>query len=148
MPKNPLNCLKVIGRGWSNIDLTLESILQINDWKIFGSSRQPHYGSGLGGKQTRGFSEQRVAPVSKRKSTYWPSTVINTQGSSGVTRMGACLWTPRHLRSLLSWESNPWGLHLRGQSILQYGPLQTGHGARGGLDAWGQSSLRCSSFPQ
>ena len=37
---------------------------------------QPHYGSGLGGKQTRGISEQKVALVSKRKSTDWPSTVI------------------------------------------------------------------------
>ena len=54
----------------------------------FGSSRQPHYGSGLGGKQTTGFSEQKVAPVSKRKSTDWPFIDINTQGSSGVTRMG------------------------------------------------------------
>ena len=54
----------------------------------FGLSRQLHYGSGSGGKQTRGFSEQKVAPVSKRKSTDWPFTDINTQGSSGVTRMG------------------------------------------------------------
>ena len=39
MPKNPLNYLKVIGRGWFNTGLTLESILQINDWKLFGSFR-------------------------------------------------------------------------------------------------------------
>ena len=37
MPTNPLNCVKVIGRGWFNIGLTLESILHINDWKLFGS---------------------------------------------------------------------------------------------------------------
>ena len=29
----PLSCLKVIGRRWYSIGLTLESILQINDWK-------------------------------------------------------------------------------------------------------------------
>ena len=28
--------------------------------------------------------------------------------------------------------TNPWGLHLRGQSLLQCGPLQTRHGAGGG----------------
>ena len=37
--KNPLNCLKVIGRGWFSISLTLKSILQINEWKIFGLFR-------------------------------------------------------------------------------------------------------------
>ena len=35
----------------------------------------------------KSFSEQKVAPMSKGKSTDWPSTDINTQGSSGVTRM-------------------------------------------------------------
>ena len=44
-------------------------------------------------------STEKVAPVSKRKSTDWPPTVINTQGSSGVIRTGACVGTPGHLQS-------------------------------------------------
>ena len=64
-----------------------------------------------------------------------PSTVVNTQDSSGVVQTGACMGTPRYLQSWLSWESDPWGLNLRGQSHLQCGPLQTRHVARGSLDA-------------
>ena len=30
----------------------------------------------------------------------WPPTIINTRGSSGVIRTGACVGTPRHLQSL------------------------------------------------
>ena len=137
--KNPFSCPEVIGRGLSNIGLTLENILQINDWKIFGLSRQPHYSSGSGGKQTRGFSEQKVALVSKRKSTDWPSTVI-IPGVPQVLLGWELVWG--HLQSWFSWESEPWGLHLRGQSLLLYGPLQTEHGARGSLEAWGQSPSR------
>ena len=44
-------------------------------------------------------STEKVAPISKRKSTGWPHTVINTRGSSGVIRMGACVGTPGHLQS-------------------------------------------------
>ena len=40
-------------------------------------------------------STEKVAPVSKRKSSDWPPTVINTQGSSGVIRMGTCVGTPQ-----------------------------------------------------
>ena len=134
MPKNPLNCLKVIGRGWSNIALTLESILQINDWNRSGSSRQPHYCSRSGRKQIRGFKEQKLPWCPKENRLIGPP-VINTRGSSGVNRLGACVGTPGHLWSLLSWESDPWDLNLWGQSILQCGPLQTGHGA-GGNSAW------------
>ena len=106
--------------------------------------RQPHYGSGLEGKQTRGFSEHRESCSSvQRKLTDQPFTVINTQVSSGVFRIGACVGTPKHLQS---WLSDPWGLHLGGQSLLQYGPLQTGRGTWGSLDAWQQSCLRCPSF--
>ena len=47
-------------------------------------------------------STEKVAPVSKRKSTDWPPTVINTWGSSGVVRMGACVGTPGHFQSRLS----------------------------------------------
>ena len=101
----------------------------------FGSSWQSHYSSGLGEKWTRGFSEHRESFLGVQKeSTDWPPTVINTWGSSGIIRMAACVGTPRHPQSQLPWESNPWGLHLRGQSLLQCGPLQTGHGARGSLD--------------
>ena len=46
-------------------------------------------------------STKKAAPVSERKSTDWPSTVNNTQGSSSVIRMGACVGTPGHLQSVL-----------------------------------------------
>ena len=36
---------------------------------------------------------EKFAPVSKRKLTDWPSTVINTQGSSRAVRMGGCVGT-------------------------------------------------------
>ena len=42
---------------------------------------------------------EKVAPVSKRKLTDWPPVTINTRGSSGVIRTGACLGTPGHLQS-------------------------------------------------
>ena len=101
---------------------------------MFGSSRRSHYSSGSGGRQARGFSEHRESyPSVQKKSTDWPSTVINTWGSSGVIRTGACVGTPGHLQSWLSWESDPWGLHLEGQSLLQYGPLQIRPGAGDGL---------------
>ena len=64
-----------------------------------------------------------------------------------IIRMGDCVGTSGHLQSWLSWESKPWNLCLWGQSVLQCGPWQTGHGAGGGLDAWGHSCLRCPSFP-
>ena len=44
-------------------------------------------------------STEKFAPVSERKSTDWPPTAINTQGSSGIIRTGACVGTPRHLQS-------------------------------------------------
>ena len=78
-------------------------------------------------------STEKVPPVSKRKSTDWPPTVINTQGSSGIIRIEACVETLRHLQSRLPWESDPWGLHFRGQSLLQYGPFQTRHRSWGWL---------------
>ena len=54
--------------------------------------------SGSGGKQTRGFSKHRESCLSvQKKSTDWPSPVINTQGSSGVIRTGACVRIPGHL---------------------------------------------------
>ena len=54
------------------------------------------------------------------------------------------MWGPLgNHESWSPWESEPWDLHFGGQSLLQYGPLQIGHGAGGGLDAWGQSCLRC-----
>ena len=56
--------------------------------------------SGSGRKRTRGFSEHRESFLGvQKKSTDWPPTVINTQGSSGIIMMGACVGTPRHLRS-------------------------------------------------
>ena len=42
---------------------------------------------------------EKVAPVSKRKLTDWPSTVINTWGYSDGIRTGARVGTPRHLQS-------------------------------------------------
>ena len=59
--------------------------------------------SGSGRKRTRGFSEHREScPSVQKKLTDWPPTVINTRGSSGVIRMGACVGTPGHLQSQLS----------------------------------------------
>ena len=71
--------------------------------KAFGWSRQSDYGSRSRGKWTRDFSEHReICPSVQKKSTVWPSTVINTRGSSGVIRMGVCVGTPGHLQSQLS----------------------------------------------
>ena len=44
-------------------------------------------------------STEKVATVSKRTSTNWCPTVINTRGSLGVIRMEACVGTPGHLWS-------------------------------------------------
>ena len=69
---------------------------------------------------------EKVAPVSKRKSMDWtPTIIINTLGSLGVIRMGACVGTPGYLQSWLPWEPDPWALCLIGQYLLQCGPLQT-----------------------
>ena len=84
-------------------------------------------GSGPGAS----VSTEKVAPVSKRKPTDWSPTVINTWGCSGIIRTGTCVGNPGHLQSWLSWESDPWSLCLRGQSLLRCRPLQTGHGAEG-----------------
>ena len=54
------------------------------------------------GRTGNPMSSEKVAPVSKRKLTDWPPTVINTEDSSGVIRMGACMETPGHLHSRLS----------------------------------------------
>ena len=59
----------------------------MTDIIMFGSSRQSHYSTGSGGQQTRGFSEHREScPSVLKKSTDWPSIVINTWSSSGVIR--------------------------------------------------------------
>ena len=134
MPKNPLNCLKVIDRGWSNIALTLESILQINDWNRFGSSNSPI--TVVDQEESRpGALRSRKLPWCPKENRLIGPPVINTRGSSGVNRLGASVGTPGHLWSQLSWESDPWDLNLWGQSLLQCGPLQTGHGV-GGNSAW------------
>ena len=109
---------------------------------MFCSSRQSYYSSGSGGKWSRGFSEHREScPSVQNKLTDWfptpPPPGINTQDSSGVIRMEACVGTPGYLQSRLSWESDPWGLHLRGQSFLQYSLLVFADGTW----SWGQ--LRC-----
>ena len=92
---------------------------------VFGSSRQPYYGSGSGGKRDRGSSELRESCPSVQRNWLIVLSVINTEDSSGLIRMGACMETPRHLHSWLLWESNPWDLCLWGQSIFQCDPLQT-----------------------
>ena len=38
-------------------------------------------------------STEKVAPVSKRKSTDWPPTVVTTQGSSSIIRIETCVGT-------------------------------------------------------
>ena len=57
--------------------------------------------------------------MTKRKSTDWPHTVTNTWDFSGAIRTGACVGASRNLQSWLSWESDPWNLHLSGQCLLQ-----------------------------
>ena len=83
----------------------------------FALSRQSPYRSGLGWKWARGFSKHSVI-CTRRKSMDCPPTVINTWISSGVIRMGACVGTPGHLQSCLSWESDLWNLCLCGQFLL------------------------------
>ena len=83
-------------------------------------------------------STEKFAPVSKINrliDSHSPPPVINTQDSLGVIRMEAWVGTTGYLQSRLSCESDPWGLHLRGQSLPHYGPLQTRHEAVDGLDA-------------
>ena len=41
----------------------------------------------------------RKLPQCPKEKIDWPSTVINTRGSSGVTRTGACVGTPEHFLS-------------------------------------------------
>ena len=111
----------------------------MTDIIAFGSSWQPHYSSGSGGKRARGFHEHRESCPRVQRKIDWPPQLL----IPGVIRKGACLGTPRHLQSPLSWESDLWGLNLGGQSLLQCGPLRARCRAVGGLDAWGQSCLRC-----
>ena len=82
--------------------------------------------------------------MSERKLLDWPTTVINTQGSSDVIRMGACVGNPGQIQSWLSWEFDLWGLCLYGQSLLQCGPLQTGH--RDSLNVWGNPTWDAPLF--
>ena len=42
---------------------------------------------------------QRKLPQCPKELTDWPLTVINTEDSSGLIRMGACMETPGHLHS-------------------------------------------------
>ena len=48
VPKNTINCLKGIGRGWFSIDLSLESILQINEKYLVHSEISDKNVQGLG----------------------------------------------------------------------------------------------------
>ena len=77
---------------------------------------------------------EKVAPVSERKLTVWPPTVINTQSSSGVIRMGDG-WRLQDPSSPDCPESPTPETYTSGGSLLQCGPLQMGQGAGGGLDA-------------
>ena len=99
----------------------------MTDTIAFGSSRQPHYGSGQEESGSgASVNTEKVVPVSKRKPADCPPRLLIPRVSQVVL----------HLQSWLSWESVPWGLHLRGQSLLQCSPLQTRHVAEGNLDAW------------
>lgn len=105
----------------------------------FVSSRQPHYGGcGSGEKQTRGSSEYRESCPNVQKKIEWlgpPQLLI--PGVILVSLDGGLCGDPRAIFSLNCLESPTlWGLHLRGQSLLQYGPLQNGHGVSGNLDSW------------
>ena len=107
------------------------------------------YSSASGREWAWGFSEHRESCPGVQKEIYGLApTVINTRGSSGVIRSGACVETPRHLQSWLFWEPDHWGLCLWGRCLLQRGPLLIWWGAGRGLDSWGQLCLRCCSFPQ
>ena len=145
-----LACCNSWGRKESDMTEGLDwTELNSTDIIMFGSSRQSHYSSGLGGKWVRGFGEHREScPSVQKKSTDWPPAVIKTWGSSGVIRTGTCVGTPGHLQSRLSWESDPWVYTSEGSlfssMVLCRSDLEPG----GGLDAWGQSHLRCPSFLQ
>ena len=55
---------------------------------------------------------------SKRKSMDWPPTIINTQGSSGVIRTGACVGTPGAPSVLIVLRVRPWRPTLLGAVSL------------------------------
>ena len=67
----------------------------------FGSSRQPQYVVDWGESRPGiSVSTEKGAPSVQKEIDWLVLTVINTWGSSGVIRMGACMGTPGHL---LSW---------------------------------------------
>ena len=103
-----------------------------------GSSRQPHFSSGLGGKQTRGFSEQKVAPVSKRDRRIGPPELL-IPGASQVLLGWELVWGSRGTFSPNCPESLTPGAYTSGGSLSSSEVL---YGAGGGLDvkgnpAWG-----------
>ena len=61
----------------------------------FGLSRQPHYGSGLEGKQTRGFSEHRESCSSVQKEIDWigPPPLL-TPGVPQILLEQGLVWGP------------------------------------------------------
>ena len=98
-----------------------------------GSSRQPHFSSGLGGKQTRGFSEQKVAPVSKRDQRIGPPELL-IPGASQVLLGWELVWGSRGTFSPNCPESLTPGAYTSGGSLSSSEVL---YGAGGGLDVKG-----------
>ena len=77
------------------------------------------------------WAQRKLPQCPKENWLTVPPQFINSWGSSGVIRTGTSVGIPGNLQSWLSWESDPWGLCLRGQSLLRCGPLQTRHGHEG-----------------
>ena len=147
-PQKGWESLRTIRNSWEN---SPESQLQLKGWlKNSIWLWLSHYSSGSGGKWTRGFSEHRERCLSVQKKidwladhSYWYPGFLTCYW---VGSLCGDPWAPS-VPDWLSWEPDPWGLHLWGQSLLQCGPLQTGQRAGGSSDAWEQLSLRCPSSP-
>ena len=108
----------------------------------FGSSRQPRYSSGLGGKQTRGFSEQKVALVSKRDRLIGPPELL-IPGASQVFLGWELVWGPWGTFSPDCPEILTPGAYTSGGSLSSSVVL---YGAGGGLDVEGNLAWDAPPF--
>ena len=105
-----------------------------------GSSRQPHFSSGLGGKQTRGFSEQKVAPVSKRDQRIGPPELL-IPGASQVLLGWELVWGSRGTFSPNCPESLTPGAYNSGASLYFSVFLHNQTGSQGQLRCLRVTSL-------
>ena len=79
-------------------------------------------------------STEKVAPVSKRKLTDWPPQLLISSVPQ-VLLGWELVWGPPGIFSPDCLESPIRETYASGSSLFQCGPLQTGLGAGGGLDA-------------